>query len=243
MRNAVVLSGLALLAAAGSAQAEWKGKGEAGLVFARGNSDTNNINFKLGMTEEVDQWKHSLDMAMLYVTADGLATANRYSAAWQSDYKFNPATFVFGGVRYDKDHFSGFNYQASATAGVGHNFADSDQLKFSAQAGVGYRRIENDGDAVNPNATSGDAIFTAGLNYENKLTDTTKVLDKFTLETGKDDTLLANFIGVEVKMSTALALSVGLDTHYNTSPPAQLPPAAPLKKLDTLTTVNLVYSF
>ena len=38
-------------------------------------------------------------------------------------------------------------------------------------------------------------------------------------------------------MTTALALAVGLDARYNTKPPA------PLKKADTLTTVNLVYSF
>ena len=75
------------------------------------------------------------------------------------------------------------------------------------------------------------------MSYENQLTATTKLVDKFAAEAGADNTLLANFIGVEVKMTTALALAVGLDARYNTKPPA------PLKKADTLTTVNLVYSF
>ncbi|MFO1298584.1 MAG: DUF481 domain-containing protein [Rubrivivax sp.] len=38
-------------------------------------------------------------------------------------------------------------------------------------------------------------------------------------------------------MTTALALAAGLDARYNTKPPA------PLKKTDTLTTLNLVYAF
>jgi putative salt-induced outer membrane protein YdiY len=38
-------------------------------------------------------------------------------------------------------------------------------------------------------------------------------------------------------MSTKLALSVGYAVTDNTNPPA------PLKKVDTLTTVNLVFSF
>jgi len=41
-------------------------------------------------------------------------------------------------------------------------------------------------------------------------------------------------------MSTALALSVGLDVRDNTKPPVATPPK---KKVDTITTVNLVYAF
>jgi putative salt-induced outer membrane protein len=69
------------------------------------------------------------------------------------------------------------------------------------------------------------------------LTATTNIVDKFHLESGSDNTLLSNFSGVEVKMSNALALSVGLDVQHNTKPPA------PRKKTDTVTTVNLVYAF
>lgn len=243
MRKVSVLSGVVFLIAMSSAHAEWKGKGEAGLVFARGNTESNSVSAKFGMADEDAQWKHALDMAVLYVTADGDSTANRYNAAWQSNYKFSERSFMFGGVRYEKDHFSGFNYQASVTTGGGYKFLDSDKVKLSVQAGVGYRRIQNNENADPANVTTGGAIFTAGMDYGNQLTTTTKAVDKFELESGSADTLLHNFIGLEVKMSEALALSVGFDTRYNTSPPAQLPPAEPLKKLDTLTTVNLVYSF
>ena len=231
--NRQIPAGVALALLAASAQADWKGKGEAGIVFARGNADTDTINLKLGMSEEVDRWKHSLEMAALRASSGGVRSADRYMAGWQSNYKLNDRTFAFGGLRYERDLFSGFDYQATASAGVGYKFFDTDKVKLSGQAGAGYRRIK---DGVS-GATSGNAVFVAGLDYENVLTATTKVVDKFHLESGSDNTLLGNFAGLEVKMSTSLALSVGLDVRQNTKPPA------PRKKTDTVSTVNLVYAF
>ena len=228
-----ILAGVALALIAASAQAAWKGKGEAGIVFARGNTDADTINFKLGMSEEVDRWKHSLDLAALRATSNGVKSADRYMAGWQSDYQLNDRAFVFGGLRYERDRFSGFDYQATASTGIGYKFYDTDKMKLSGQAGVGYRRIKDDVTG----ATSGNAVFVAGFDYENVLTATTKVVDKFHLESGSDNTLLSNFIGLEVKMSTSLALSVGLDARQNTKPPA------PRKKTDTVSTLNVVYAF
>ena len=203
------------------------------IVFARGNTDADTVNFKLGMSEEVDRWKHSLEMAALRATSGGVKSADRYLAGWQSDYKMNDRTFAFGGLRYERDKFSGFDYQATASTGIGYKFYDTEKMKLSGQAGAGYRRIK-DGVA---GQSSGNAVFVAGFDYENVLTATTKVVDKFHLESGSDNTLLSNFVGLEVKMNTSLALSVGLDARQNTKPPA------PRKKTDTVTTVNLVYAF
>ena len=54
---------------------------------------------------------------------------------------------------------------------------------------------------------------------------------------GSANQLLHNFLGLEVKMSSALALAVGLDVQHNSNPPA------PKKTTDELTTVNLVFAF
>lgn len=231
--NRQIVAGVALTLLAASAHAEWKGKGEAGIVFARGNTEADTVNFKLAMSEEVDRWKHALDMSALRATSDGVKSADRFTAGWQSDYKLSERTFSFGALRYERDRFSGFTYQASASAGLGYKFYDTDRTKLSGQVGAGYRRIRDDVTGV----TSGDAVFVAGLDYSKVLTATTNIVDKFHLESGSDNTLLSNFSGVEVKMSTKLALSVGLDVQHNTKPPA------PRKKTDTVTTLNLVYAF
>jgi len=216
-----------------SAQAAWKGTGEAGVVLSRGNSESDTVNVKVAMSREADQWKHAFEIAALRATSSGNTTADRYGAFWQSDYKLSARAYAFGNLRYDNDKFSGFSYQRSLTFGAGYKFIDTDKVKFSGQAGAGYRQLKN---AIN-GQTSSDAVFTLGSTYENKLTDTTKLVDKFRAESGSKNTLLSNFLGVEVKMSTALALSAGVDVRNNSKPPANR------KKTDTLMTLNIVYAF
>ena len=61
--------------------------------------------------------------------------------------------------------------------------------------------------------------------------------DKLLVESGSNDTLVTNTLALAVKISTKLALSVGYNVQNNSNPPAGL------KKLDSLETLNLVYSF
>lgn len=235
IRKPMIAASFALaLVLASSAHADpWKGKGEAGIVSSSGNTDSQSFNLKLGMTKVQDLWKHALDMSYLQTSANGVTDANRFVGTWQSNYNFRARTFAFGAARYDHDEFGGFLYQASISGGLGYKFIDTDTVKFSGQAGVGYRKLEEN---VTHDTSSG-AVFVGGLNYEWAITTTTKLTDKFTVESGSDNTLLTNFVGVEVKMSDKLGLAAGYDVTQNTKPPPGK------KKTDTVTTLNLVYSF
>ena len=188
---------------------------------------------QLGLTDVDDAWKHQFDLAVLRASTSGVDTAERYTAGEQTNYKLDDHSFVFGGLDYQNDKFSGFLYQSDVTGGYGYQFYDTKKIKLSAQIGVGYRKTKDD--LGNP--SKGNGVGTAGLNYENAITETTKIVDKFSVVAGSANTLLHNFLGVEVKMSTALALSAGLDVQRNSRPPE------PKKPTDTLTTVAIVYSF
>ena len=67
--------------------------------------------------------------------------------------------------------------------------------------------------------------------------DSTKLTDVIQVESGSDNTLLQNDLGLEVKMSKALAITVGYEVKHNSSPPAGL------VKTDSLVTFNLAYAF
>jgi putative salt-induced outer membrane protein YdiY len=142
--------------------------------------------------------------------------------------------------------FDGFQYQASATAGVGEKFIDTVDTKLTAQIGVGYRRLRPELIFKNPDGVvtarelqdaSGEAIGTAGLDFSHAFTKSTVLTDKFLVEAGSSNTLIHDEIAVNVKMSEKLALSVGYAITDNTHPPGTI------KKLDTVETVNLVFSF
>jgi putative salt-induced outer membrane protein len=215
------------------ALAQWKGKGEAGAVIARGNSDADTVNLKLEMAKELDRWKHGFGIQALRATNDSDKTAERYAAFWQSDYKLDDRTYLLGGLRYEDDRFSGFDYQASATTGIGRKFIDTETTKFSGQAGVGYKRLEY----ALTGLVESEAIFAGELKLEHALTETTKIIDKFVVEVGSSNTFAANDLALQVKMSDSFSLAAGIGVRYNSDPPLGL------KTTDTITTLNLVYGF
>ncbi len=77
--------------------------------------------------------------------------------------------------------------------------------------------------------------FAAPLDFSHSLTDTTKLLDKFLVESGAENTFIQNDIGIQVKISDKLALAAAYSVRYNSDPPPGF------GSTDTLTTLNLVY--
>jgi putative salt-induced outer membrane protein len=228
-------------------QHEWIGKGQLGFLDSKGNSDAESINGAIDMSRIDDAWKNAFHIEGLYGKSAGIVSAERILAREQTDYAISAATFAFGALRYEHDEFDGFQYQASLTGGVGYKFIDSDDDKLTAQVGAGYRRLRPEtinkdpvsGAVVSrvPLDASGEAIGTVGTDYLHKFTPTTTLTNKFLVEYGSTNTLAHDEIALAVKMSTRLALSVGYAVTDNSKPPA------PLKKVDTVTTVNLVFAF
>ena len=225
----------------------WLGKGQLGVVDSQGNTDSKSANAAIDMTRYHGPWKHaSLILRVSMGRAPALTAAERWNALWQSNYDINANVFSFGELRYGHDMFSGFQYQASGSVGLGYKLINTDATKLSAQVGVGYRElrpenlIKNSAGAVVYRVllpSSNSAVLSAAVDYSQALTSTTTLSDKFLLESGSDDTLLTDALALTVKMSTSLALSLGYTLQDNTKPPAGL------KKLDSLETINLVFAF
>jgi putative salt-induced outer membrane protein len=224
----------------------WIGKGQFGFLNSHGNSDAESINGNVDMTRYDGAWKNEFFVGGLYGKNSGIVSAERWETRLQSNYTISGDLFAFGGLRYEHDLFDGFQYQASATSGLGYKFIDTDATKLSAQVGAGYRRLRPEDIFKDPSGlviarvvhdATGEAIGTAGVDFLHAFNKTTVLTDKFLVEAGSDNTLLHDDIALTVKMSDKLALSVGYGITDNTKPPPTL------KKLDTVATVNLVFSF
>lgn len=224
----------------------WSGKGEAGLVLARGNADTTSANAKVDAMDIVGAWKHTAHLAFLYGKNASFSTAQRLEGAWQTDYNFGKKAFVFGSVNGENDRFDGFVYQVTLSTGLGYKFVDSDTTKLTGTLGAGYRRLQPeellktpDGRvyARLPGESTSDGVVSGGLEYLQQVTQTTKLTDKLLVQSGGQNTALANDFAVVVNINASLALSVGYGLRYNSNPPFGT------KTTDQLTTVNLVYNF
>jgi len=241
--------GAMLCLSSAPAFAEWSGKGELGASLATGNSENESVNLALEVKDTYAQWTHTLGFSGNYATDGDNKTAQRWEVRGQSDYSFTDRAYGFGAGRYEDDAFSAYEYQSSLSAGLGYKIIDEEGTKLWVQGGPGYRFAKRRGaclDATPPENTydcnnfapgeSENSIIVRGdIGLDYQLTDTTKIVDRFLVEAGSDNTYLQNDIGLEVTITGALGLRVGFQVRYNTD-------VAPgIEKTDTLTTVGLIY--
>jgi len=233
MHNRMITSfvALALYGTSGPALADWSGKGELGASFASGNSENESANAALEVKNSYDKWAHTVGFAGNYGNDGTVTTAQRWEFRGQSDYKFTDRAYGFGAGRYEDDRFSSFEYQASLAGGLGYKLIESERTKLWVQGGPGYRFAE-----LRATGESEDGlIFRGDAGFEHQLTETTRIVDRFLVEAGSDNTYLQNDLGLEVAIKGALALRVGYQVRHNTD-------VAPgTEKTDTLTTVGLIY--
>lgn len=229
----------------------WTWKGQVGYVISQGNTEAESANAAIDTSLLSGSWKHAFHAGGLYSKNKGIVSAERWDTIWQSDFNFSPDMFTFGNLRYAHDMFSGFQYQAAVTAGLGYKFINSASTKLSAQLGAGFRQSRKEELIADTTVVghywrepapdkNNDEVVTAGLDYLQQLTATTSISNKTLIESGSSNTLITDVFGLTVKLSDRLALGVGLNYQYNSKPPENTPP---LKKVDTTETVNLVFSF
>lgn len=224
----------------------WSGKGQAGYLQSRGNSDSDAANAALDVFLKRGDWLHEGAADGLYGKSAGIVSAERWDVRLQSNYNFTQRMFTFGALSYLDDRFSGFEYQASATGGIGYKFINSSSTRLNGQIGLGYRSSrpeilvkDTDGAVVTRilEDRQSNAVGTAGIDFEHDFNKLTKITDKLLVESGSADTSIKNVFALEVKMSNTLALAAGYTVQDNTKPP----PGA--QKTDRTTTLNVVYAF
>ena len=234
----------------------WSGSGEFGFSSATGNSRSQNLNGKLNLNQENEQWKNNFYVDALrtksqqsVTNASGATveefneTANRYDGGASVGYKLDPRSYIVTAARYEHDDFGANIWQGVVSVGYGYIALKDDANELSFEIGPGYKRyrpaVEDtliDGVEVQQsNATQSEPIARGLVNYKHKLTDNTSFEDTFLMEAGSKNTYLQNDAGVSVSMTKKLAVKVGFQVRHNTD---VLPG---IRKNDTLSTTNIVY--
>jgi len=210
-------------------QDTWIGKGQAGFLESKGNSNAESINGDVDLSRFDGAWKNDIYVAALYGKNNGIVSAERYEAHQQTNYNFAVS--------------------GSAAAGLGYKFIDGKDTTLSAQIGAGFRQIRPeilttapDGEVTSrtPLDLTRSGIGTAEVDFMHKFSSSTILTEKYYMEAGAGNTMLQNNLQLAVKMTTKLALTIGYQVIDNTNPPPSMPR---LKKVDQLTTVNLQFSF
>jgi putative salt-induced outer membrane protein len=236
---------------------DWTGSGELGFASTTGNSRSQNLNAKLNVNQETDQWKNNAFFDVLRskgqvteVNAAGATvkqfdtTANRYDVGASAGYKLDPRSYIVTAVRYDHDDFGANRWQGTVSVGYGYIAVKSDRTDLSFEIGPGYSEYQPapgsrviDGVTVPYYESRQSEVVARGLvNYKYRITDSTSFDDTFLVEAGDKNKYMQNDAGLAVSMTKKLSIKVGFQVRHNST---VLPG---VKKTDTLATTNLVYN-
>lgn len=262
-------------AAAAEEPAGWTGSGELGVVATSGNTETSSFSGRLEAdrewasgtlrltaaalrAEETESERRAVgatpDDVRIVETSESELTAESYSAAAQYDRELTERLFAFGSAGWERDELAGIADRFTVGTGLGHVWADREELSSRTSYGVTYTYEEG---------TSGLEQDFAGLrvswDYRRMLTETTTYTHAFVVNENLDDTddLRADLLAsIAVAMTERLALKVSGQVKLDNQPafeavPRELPDGTPagdtvlveLEEVDTVLSAALVVNF
>jgi putative salt-induced outer membrane protein YdiY len=236
---AIIAISVAPLAYGQSAKA-WEGEAELGVLMTSGNTEETNVNGRLGLIHEVIDWRNIAEFSSNYSEAEDETTAERYKSSLETNYKFDESQYWFLRGTYDKDRFSGYDFESTATTGYGNRVWQRGKRSFldlSAGAGYRYNKLEvvnSDGEDVEK-----EPIARLAAQFDYALSENALFRQKLSTEIGLDENnvisqsetaLKANVVG---NLSMKLAYRV---KHVSDAP-------AGSDSTDTETSIALLYGF
>jgi putative salt-induced outer membrane protein YdiY len=228
---ATLISGLIV---SGPAVAQWKGEAGVGLVNASGNTDNSSLSGTVGLSRQGELWKHNIFADIYKAQTDGVDSADRMMLGYKADRTLNERTYAWGALRMESDEFADIDRRLVGSIGLGYKVLLGPVHTLDVEAGLGYRIT----DFITATDKSKEAVGILAANYTGKLTDTVTLTQRLALEAGKDNKLLSSTTGLNVKLSSNLSLALAYILRRNSDIVG-----ARGKKTDSLTTMNVVYSF
>ncbi|MDQ6975538.1 MAG: DUF481 domain-containing protein [Mariprofundaceae bacterium] len=240
IKSAVI--SVALLAAtfsvpalAAAEEEAWKGELGLGGVRTGGNTQIQSINATAMTGRSWGAFELKATGKALSSSDRGASTSEKYNAGLSLNYHFSDRFFVFQDSGFTKDLFSGYTHRIIATVGVGYKVIKTEAHTLEVLAGGGIRQNKIAGVA---GKTQNEGVAGGSLQYHWVISPTSSFKQSISSQYGKENTV-SNF-NSDLNMQIIGNLSAQLGFHLTHTSKVPFPS---IKKTDTESTVNMVYSF
>ncbi|MES2624146.1 MAG: DUF481 domain-containing protein [Pseudomonadota bacterium] len=203
-----------------------------GYVGTTGNTDTTAFNTEALLKYQVMRWTHNAKFQALGAQDTDVTTAERYFLEEKSDFSLDENQYLFGKGSYNKDRFSGYEYQATVATGYGRYLIRNASFSLDGFGGVGYR--QND---IVDGENEGEGIISVGQNIAWQISQNSALVQSFISDIGEELTVSRFEIGLQSNIIDRVATKIAFQARNTSEVPAGN------KKTDTQTSVSLVYSF
>jgi putative salt-induced outer membrane protein YdiY len=214
----------------------WKSNIGLSYVATSGNSDTNTLGFDLLVERKPEPW--GLEFLANFNRAEdsGDLTAERYFASGRAKRTLSERWEFFAGLSGEKDQFAGFDLRAVVESGVTYHALLGPKHLLSFDGGLTW----TDEDRIAPAEDVSYFGGVAGLKYEWKISDTASLYERLLFYPNFDDSAdwrLSSDTGLQVSMTSLLAVKLGYEVRYRNEP------IDDLDSTDTTTKASLVFTF
>jgi len=246
----------------------WSGTGEAGLALASGNTKSQNLNAKLDIKFNDDQWKDdfyllaqrnkaNVTIATLDTSTNPPTTinttrydltANRYETGASLGYKIDDHSYIVGAGRYEHDEFSPYDYQYILSIGYGYQVLKNAHDELAFEVGPGYKVVQPTSFYLTP-VDPGSPAVKVQPDSDSQLAARGKMEYKhsFSGAVSFTDVLVVESASGNTFVQNDAGLSVKMNSHLALKAALQTrhnsEVTAGFKKTDELFTTNLVYGF
>ncbi len=222
----------------------WDIEVEASYLLKSGNCDSQSIVGKANATHEGINWRQTAKAESVNTVGENddgeeERTAERYYGSYKLDRKLADNNYLFNVLTYDKDTFSGYQYQASYALGLGRRFIDTPAHTLDLEAGPGYRVecLEPESGYASCDDKEESLIGRFAGSYKWKISDTASFRQDLSTEVGDENTTLRSETSLTSRINDHFALRL---THLITRD-SEVP--AGTHKTDQETTASVVYTF
>lgn len=238
-----------LAVAEGSGEAEtraWNVSAELGAIATSGNTETTTVQGKIEADHNTLNWSNRYTLSVLFKEDevdqdDGsrktVKSAERVAVSARNGYRLareHSTLFIYGSHVDDK--FAAYSTYSTVSVGYGARLYDGARAQLDMEVGPGYywadQRLK-DGDTVSESSVIGRGA----LQFDWQLSDSADFRQTLSVETGPDNTRTVSDTSLSTRINSVMKMKVGFNITSDTD-------VAPGKKrTDTMTYVNLVYSF
>lgn len=228
---ALALPGAAL--AADQSYTPWSGDASAGYLRTTGNVNSTALNAKGELIWKAAPWENQFNAYGAYSSSNGASSAENWGLADKLSYDLTPRDYLWATGAYRNDRFNGVVSAYTEALGYGRHIVKTDRQTLDGDIGVGASQQRENGFT-----TYGDQFIVLGnLEYDLKITETSSFKQTLHVESGHENTFINPVSTLKFVVVGNLFCTIAYDWRHNTeAPPGNV-------KTDTLTTINLGYTF
>lgn len=222
-----------LVTSAAHAEDGWSGEASLGFLNTTGNTIARTLNTKGTVNYKNGPWAHVARAAALTAQKDKVTTDERYNLGYKLTYDFTPFDYAFGSLDYDNDRFAGIIERRTEAVGYGRRLLTMPKHTLDVELGLGATQQK----LATTEERQGAFVGLLNAKYQWLISDTSSFTQTLKVEESKDNTFINPVSALKLVIAGRLFTTIGYEIRTNTQA------AAGTLKTDTLTSINLGYSF